>query len=88
MKLFIRSSKDIEPLVPTTMHSCLIYPHNSPLILFLKVKISQYKCQPGATVSCSKPGLYISNAASITLLLKISGDCKVGTRDSYVEGKL
>ena len=39
-------------------------------------------------VSYSKLGLYISNAALKALLLKILGDYRVGTRDSYIEGKL
>ena len=47
IKLFTRSFKDIEPLVPTTIYSCLIYLYNSLLILFLEV-----------IVSYSKPGLY------------------------------
>jgi len=40
MILFTRSSNDIEPLVPTTIYSCLICPHNSPPILFLEVMVS------------------------------------------------
>ena len=41
-----------------------------------------------ATVSYSKLGLYISNAALKALLFKILGDYRVRVRDSYVEGKL
>jgi len=40
IKLFIRSSNNIEPLVPTIIYNCLIYLYNSLLILFLKVIVS------------------------------------------------
>ena len=44
MKSFIRSFNNIELLVPTIIYSCLICLYNSPLILFLEVMVSQYKC--------------------------------------------
>jgi hypothetical protein len=88
MKLFARSFKDIKPLVPTIIHSCLICPHNFLPILFLEITVSQCKCQLGMTVSCSKLGLYISNTASKALLLKILGDCNIKTKDSCIKGKL
>ena len=88
IKLFIKSFNNIKSLVAITVYSCLIYLHNSLLILNLKVTVSQYKRQLGTVVSYSKLGFSLSNISLKAFLLKILSNCKIRTKYSCVEGKL